>query len=250
MQPLLGGKTAIVTGAARGLGAAISIAFAREGANVVLNSRSDSRALEHTLKCISNLGGKAVASIGNVSDAKYVAAELVAAAKDEFGGVDILVNNAGIIRDKPINFLKESEWDEVLDTNLKGAFLCSKAVIKPMIIGGGGRIINISSITALSGRVGQTNYGASKAGLIGLTKSLAREVARYNILVNAAVVGVIETRMTKQIPPAALREILEMIPLGRMGTPDEVANACLFLASDMSSYVTGTTINISGGGYI
>lgn len=249
MEGMLQGKTAIVTGAARGIGAAIAKCYARQGANVVINSRSESASLRETIADIEAMGGRVIASIGDVSDAKY-ASRMVAEAIEQFGGVDVLVNNAGVIKDRPISFLKESEWDEVLNTNLKGAFLCSKAAIKPMLKAGAGRIINIASITALSGRPGQTNYGAAKAGLIGFTKSLAREVAGHNVLVNAAVVGVIDTRMTKQIPREVLKEISEMVPLGRIGTPDEVANVCLFLASEMSSYVTGTTINVSGGGYI
>ncbi|WP_310452583.1 3-oxoacyl-ACP reductase FabG [Sulfuritalea sp.] len=249
MGKMLAGSTAIVTGAARGIGAAIAGCFARHGANVVLNSRSDSTALKETLAQIERSGGKAITSIGDVADAGYVPS-LVATALEHFGTVDILVNNAGVIKDRPLTFLKESEWDEVINTNLKGAYLCSKAAIKPMLQKRAGRIINISSITALSGRPGQTNYGAAKAGLIGFTKSLAREFAGHNVLVNAVVVGVIDTRMTKQIPRDTLKEISKMVPLGRIGTPDEVANVCLFLASDMSSYVTGTTINVSGGGYI
>ncbi len=249
MEQMLAGKTAIVTGAARGIGAAIASCFARHGANVVLNSRSDSVALKETMAEIERQGGQVVASVGDVADSAYVPS-LVATAIARFGTVDILVNNAGVIKDRPLTFMKESEWDEVIDTNLKGAYLCSKAAIKPMLHKRAGRIINIASITALSGRPGQTSYGAAKAGLIGFTKSLAREAAGHNVLVNAAVVGVIDTRMTKQIPRETLKQISEMVPLGRIGTPDEVASVCLFLASDMSSYVTGTTINVSGGGYI
>jgi 3-oxoacyl-[acyl-carrier protein] reductase len=249
MQPMMKGKTAIVTGAARGIGAAIAKCFAEQGARVVLNSRSDSEALRNTLAEIQALGAEAITSIGDVSDTEY-AQKLVTQTIAAFDDVDVLVNNAGVIKDRPIAFMKESEWDEVIDTNLKGAFLCSKAAIKPMLKKRSGRIINIASITALSGRAGQTNYGAAKAGLIGFTRSLARESAAHNILVNAAVVGVIDTRMTKQIPRETLKEISEMVPLGRIGRPEEVASVCLFLASDMSSYVTGTTINVSGGGYI
>lgn len=249
MPQMLKGRTAIVTGASRGIGAAIAKCFAAQGANVVINGLTQSEALKETLEEVKALGVEAIASVGDVADNAYVQS-MVAEAVLAFGKVDVLVNNAGVIKDRPLSFMKESEWDAVVDTNLKGAFLCSKAAIKPMHKQRWGRIINIASITALSGRPGQTNYGAAKAGLIGFTKSLAREVAGQNILVNAAVVGVIDTRMTKQIPREILKEISEMVPLGRIGRPEEVANVCLFLASDMSSYVTGTTINVSGGGYI
>ena len=246
---MLKGKTAIVTGAARGIGAAIANCFAKNGANIVLNSRSGSDALYETAKNISKSGGIAHISIGDISDSAYVKT-MVKDALDVFGSIDILVNNAGVIKDRPLLFMKESEWDEVINTNLGGAFLCTKAALKSMMKQRWGRVINIASITALAGRPGQTNYGSAKAGLIGFTKSLAREVASHNVLVNAAVVGVIDTRMTRQIPRDTLKHISEMVPLGRIGRPEEVANVCLFLASDMSSYVTGTTINVSGGGYI
>lgn len=246
---MLAGKVALVTGAARGIGAAIAQCFAAQGAHLVLNSRSDSVALTETLAGIQALGASAFACVGDVADPD-VGQRMVAQALDEFDRVDVLVNNAGVIRDRPLPFMKEADWDEVLSTNLKGAFLCAKAALKPMLKQRAGRIINIASITALSGRPGQANYGAAKAGLIGFTKSLARETAARNVLVNAAVVGVIDTRMTRQIPRETLQEIAGMVPMGRLGRPDEVANVCLFLASDLSSYVTGTTINVSGGGYI
>jgi 3-oxoacyl-[acyl-carrier protein] reductase len=246
---MLNGKTAIVTGAARGIGAAIAACFAKNGAMLVLNSRSDSEALHDTADEIVRHGGKAHISIGDVTDSAYVQS-MVKDALEVFGTVDILVNNAGIIKDKPLLFMKESEWHDVINTNLSGAFLCTKAVLKPMMKQRLGRVINIASITALAGRPGQTNYASAKAGLIGMTKSLAREVASHNVLVNAVAVGVIDTRMTRQIPRDTLKQISEMVPLGRIGRPEEVAHVCLFLASDMSSYVTGTTINVSGGGYI
>ena len=249
MEAMMKGKTAIITGSARGIGAAIAICFAKNGANIVLNSRSNSDSLKETLQTVTGIGARAIVSVGDVGDAAYVKT-MVADAIAAFGSIDILVNNAGVIKDRPLCFMKESEWDDVIDTNLKGAFLCTKAAIKPMLNQKWGRIINISSITALSGRPGQTNYGAAKAGMIGFTKSLAREVAGNNVLVNAIVVGVIDTRMTKQIPRETLKEISEMVPLGRIGRPEEVATVCQFLASDMSSYVTGTAINVSGGGYI
>jgi 3-oxoacyl-[acyl-carrier protein] reductase len=246
---MLKGRTAIVTGAARGIGAAIANCFAQHGANVVLNSRSASDALRDAAASAESCGARVRISVGDVSNPDY-AQTMVRDAVQEFGAVDILVNNAGIIKDRPVLFMKTPDWDEVIETNLSGAFHCAKAALKPMIKQRWGRVINIASISALSGRPGQTNYGAAKAGLIGFTKSLAREVAGHNVLVNAAVVGVIDTRMTRQIPRDTLKEIADMVPLGRIGRPEEVANVCLFLASDLSSYVTGTTINVSGGGYI
>lgn len=248
-MPMLIGRVALVTGAARGIGAAIARCFAEQGAQLVLNSRTDSCALAETLAAVEALGARAITCTGDVGDAA-VAQRMVSVALEAFGRVDVLVNNAGAIRDRPLPFMKEADWDEVMSTNLKGAFLCSKAALRPMLKQRSGRIINIASITALAGRPGQTNYGAAKAGLIGFTKSLARETASNNVLVNAAVVGVIDTRMTRQIPRQTLSEIAGMVPMGRVGRPEEVANVCLFLASELSSYVTGTTINVSGGGYI
>lgn len=246
---LLEGKVALVTGAARGIGAAIAACFAAQGAHVVLNSRSDSAALAETLACIGQQGVRVMSCVGDVAD-PAVSQRMVNSAMESFGRVDVLVNNAGVIRDRPLTFMREADWDDVIATNLKGAFLCSKAALKPMLKQRAGRIINIASITALSGRPGQSNYGAAKAGLIGFTRSLACETAPHNVLVNAAVVGVIDTRMTRQIPRETLSTIAGMVPMGRIGRPEEVANVCLFLASELSSYVTGTTINVSGGGYI
>lgn len=247
--PLLAGKTAIVTGAARGIGAAIATAFASHGANVVLNSRTDNDALRETVKTIESAGGRTLTSVGDVVDPAY-AAEMIATANKQFGGVDILVNNAGVIRDAQLALMKREDWNAVLDVNLGGAFNCSKAALRPMMKQRSGRIINISSITALSGRPGQCNYGAAKAGLIGFTKSLAREAAPFNILANAVVVGVVDTRMTRQIPRETMANLTASVPLARVGRPEEVAGVCLFFASEMSSFVTGTTLNVSGGGYI
>jgi 3-oxoacyl-[acyl-carrier protein] reductase len=244
------GKTAIVTGAARGIGQATARAMLHAGANVVLNAREEHSAFKETLAELQAVNSARVAYvIGDISDPDCAPA-LAQTAKDRFGSIDVLVNNAGIIRDQGISFMQENDWDAVIRTNLKGAFLCCKAVTRQMVTQRSGRIINVSSITALSGRSGQTNYGAAKAGLIGLTKSLARELASKNVLVNALAVGVIETRMTKQIPRETLREVKAMVPMERVGRPEEVANTCLFLASDMSSYITGTIINVSGGAYI
>lgn len=247
---LLSGKTAIITGAARGIGKEIAKTMLSSGANVVLNAREAHSIFKETLDDMRMFDADRVDYvIGDVTDPDCATA-LAEKAKERFGRIDVLVNNAGIIRDKGIGFMQESDWDSVIDTNLKGAFLCCKAVTRQMVMQRSGRIINVSSITALSGRSGQTNYGAAKAGLIGLTKSLARELAPKNVLVNALAVGIIETRMTKQIPRDTLHKIKSMVPMERVGRPEEVASACLFLASDMSSYVAGITLNVSGGGYI
>lgn len=167
-----------------------------------------------------------------------------------FGRLDILVNNAGMTRDALMMMQSPDDWRAVIDTNLTGPFLCSKAMLRPMIRQKAGRIINISSVTAIAGRAGQGAYGAAKAGLNGMTRSLAREVASYGILVNAVIAGVIDTQMSRQIPRAELEEIKKRIPLQRFGQPDEIANACLFLASGMATFMTGSCINVTGGGYV
>ncbi|KIC07245.1 hypothetical protein RA19_24715 [Leisingera sp. ANG-M1] len=247
---LVDGRTVIVTGASRGIGQATARAMLISGANVVVNAREENAALEETTALLREIDEtRFEVSLGDITDPDY-APVMAALAKERFGSIDVLVNNAGIIRDQALGFMQEADWDAVMNTNLKGAFLCCKAVSRQMVAQRSGRIINVSSITALSGRPGQTNYGAAKAGLIGFTKSLARELAPKNVLVNALAVGVIDTRMTKQIPRDTLREIKSMVPMNRVGHPDEVANACLFLASDLSSYITGSTLNVSGGGYI
>lgn len=246
---MLEGKTAIVTGASRGIGAAIARSFLEHGANVMINCRSESKALAQITEELAPYGERVGYAVGDVSDKAFVAG-MVKQTQAKFDGLDILVNNAGTIRDKPISFMRDEEWDAVIETNLRGPYLCSKAAIKPMMRAKWGRIINIASISALAGRPGQTNYAAAKAGLIGFTKSLAREMAPHNVLANAVVVGVIETRMTKAIPRDTLNEIKELVPMGRVGQPHEVAGACLFLASDLSSYVTGSSLNVSGGGYM
>ncbi|WP_349368704.1 3-oxoacyl-ACP reductase family protein [Salinarimonas sp.] len=246
---MLEGRTAIVTGGSRGIGAAVVRRFLANGANVMLNCRTESKALSDLRDELSGRADRIEVAVGDVADAGFVAG-MVRQAQERFGTVDILVNNAGVTRDKQISFLKEEDWDAVLDTNLKGAFLCAKAVIKPMMRARWGRVINVSSVSGLTGRPGQSNYAAAKAGIVGFTKALAREVAPYNVLVNAVSVGVVETRMTKSMPRDIYAEIERSVPLGRVGQPDEVAGACLFLASDLSSYVTGSNLNVSGGGYM
>lgn len=242
-------QVALITGSSRGIGRAIACAFAARGCRIALNHTREGRDIAATCAALDDLGACYQVYRGSVADAAFVG-DMTSAVLAQWGRVDILVNNAGINRDRPAMLLAERDWDEVIDINLKGAFLCSKAVIKPMIQQRSGRIINISSLTAVAGREGQSNYGAAKAGLIGMTKSMARELGPYNVLVNALVVGLIDTLMTKRLPREMQADLKKMIPLGRIGEPAEVANVCLFLASELSTYITGSTINCSGGGYM
>ena len=246
---LLDGKTALITGASRGIGRAIAIEFARHGANLVLNASRASSFMDDTVEAVKKAGTAPVVSIGSV-DKKESALAMVQAAVQAFGRLDILVNNAGITHDKPLMMMREEEFDAVISVNLRGAFQCSREAVRQMMKQRSGRIIQISSISAISGRPGQCNYAASKAALIGFTKSLARELGKFNILVNALYVGVIDTDMTRKMPADARKEITARIPLGRAGTPQEVAGPCVFLGSDLSTFVNGTTINISGGSYV
>jgi len=242
-------KVAIITGSSRGIGRAIAFTFAKKGYCVALNHTKNGKDIEETCDQLAVMGANYRVFQGSVAEGTFVN-EMVKSVMSDWGKVDVLVNNAGINRDKPAMLLSEDDWDSVIDTNLKGAFLCSKAVIKPMIHQRSGRIINISSLTAVAGREGQSNYGAAKAGIIGMTKSMARELGPYNILVNAVVVGLIDTLMTKKISRSIHADLKKIIPLGRIGEPEEVANACLFLASELSTYITGSTINCTGGGYM
>lgn len=242
-------QVAIVTGSSRGIGRAISIAFAQRGCKLALNHTRKSRDIDQTCAELDAIGMQYRVFRGSVADAVFVT-NMTQSILAEWGRIDILVNNAGINRDKPAMLMSEMDWDEVVDINLKGAFLCSKEVIKTMIKQRSGRIINISSLTAVTGREGQVNYGASKSGLIGMTKSMARELGTYNILVNALIVGLIDTMMTKRLPRDLQADMRKIIPLGRIGQPAEIANVCLFLASELSTYITGSTINCSGGGYM
>ncbi len=240
------GRTAIVTGAARGIGRAICLELARRGCNIALNySRSADQAATLVSE-IAGLGRKAKAVAGSVADP--VAAEsMVAEVKAEFGGVDYLVNNAGITRDKLILRMTEKDWDEVLDTNLKGAFVFSKAVVPLMLKARFGSILNISSISGLTGIAGQANYSASKAGLIGLTKALAKEVASRNVTVNALALGMIATDMTDALPEEYRAKVRASVPLGRLGNVAEVASIAAFLLSDHARYITGQVIQVDGG---
>lgn len=243
---LLSGKTALVTGATRGIGKGIALKLANEGANIAftfVSSVEKAKAFEEELK---GLGIKAKSYQSNA--AEFAEAEkLIEDIVKEFGSVDVVVNNAGITRDNLMMRMTEQMWDEVMDTNLKSAFALTKAVQRPMMKARSGSIINITSVVGITGNAGQANYAASKAGMIGLTKSVAKELGSRNIRCNAVAPGFIETEMTDALPEETRKQWAEGIPLKRGGSPEDVANAVLFLASDMSSYVTGQTINVCGG---
>ncbi len=243
---LLKEKVAIVTGASRGLGKAAAIALAGAGAKVVVNYAGSSALAEETAAFIRSQGGEAMALQADVSNAEDVE-RLVSETLSKFGKVDILLNNAGITRDTLLLRMKEADWDAVLDTNLKGIFLTTKAVTKPMMKQRSGRIINLTSVVGLTGNAGQANYAAAKAGVIGFTKSCAKELASRGITVNAVAPGFIQTDMTDKLPAETKHQLLKEIPLGRLGVPEDVANIVVFLASEGASYITGQTINVDGG---
>jgi len=242
----LEGKVAVVTGASRGIGRAIALKLADEGAKVVVNYSGSQAKAEEVVAMIQENGGEAIAVQASVSQTEEVTALMDTAVKT-FGSLDILVNNAGITRDNLLMRMKEDEWDDVLNTNLKGVFLCTKAVTRQMMKQRAGRIINISSIVGVAGNAGQANYVAAKAGVIGLTKTTAKELASRNILVNAIAPGFIETEMTDQLPEELKQGMLTQIPLAKLGQPEDIAKAVAFLASDDANYMTGQTLNIDGG---
>ncbi|MFD2333123.1 3-oxoacyl-[acyl-carrier-protein] reductase [Cohnella sp. GCM10020058] len=245
----LSGKAALVTGASRGIGRAIAIALAEAGCDVAVNYAGSEAAARETADAIEALGRKAILVQANVGKAAEFDA-MVQRAIEAFGKLDILVNNAGITRDNLIMRMKEEEFDAVIETNLKGVFNGIKAVTRPMMKQRYGRIINISSVVGVLGNAGQANYVAAKAGVIGLTKSAARELASRGITVNAVAPGFIETDMTDKLPADLREAMLKDIPLGRMGTPEEIASSVLYLASDSASYMTGQTIHVDGGMYM
>ena len=239
-------KRVLVTGGTRGLGRAIAVNFAREGAWVAVNYSSDDSSALDTESELKRISPQSLTIKADVSSRTAVE-KMINDVLSTWEYVDILVNNAGIIRDKMLMFLNENDWDRVLDVNLKGTYLCSKAVIKPMIARKSGRIINMTSPSALSGRISQTNYAASKGGVISFTKALSREIARLGITVNAVCPGVIKTNMTEDLDEKTKNDFLKMIPMGRFGDPDDVARAVLFLASKKARYITGQVLVVDGG---
>ena len=240
------GRVAIVTGGGRGIGRAIAVRIAREGANVAISYRSNDAAAEETAKAVREAGTKCEVFKGNVASPGDVEA-LFKGVSDAFGRVDILVNNAGITRDNLMMRMKEDEFDDVLQTNLKGTYLCTRAALRPMVRARWGRIVSVSSVVGLVGNAGQANYAASKAGIIGFTKSVAREVAQRGITVNAVAPGYVETELTGTLPEDVKDRIKARVPMGRFGEAEEVAEVVAFLAGEDAGYVTGQTIAVDGG---
>ena len=239
-------KCALITGATRGIGKQIAITLAKQGYNIALNYRKENEELENTKKEIEKIGVQILAvkgDVANFEDSENFVKQVI----ERFGQIDVLVNNAGITKDMLLMRMKKEDFEQVIDTNLVGTFNVTKNVVPYMMKARSGRIINISSVVGISGNAGQTNYSASKAGIIGFTKSLAKEIASRNILVNAVAPGFIETNMTDVLKDDVKQEIAKNIPLKRMGTAQDVANVVKFLASDDSSYITGQVINVDGG---
>ena len=242
-------RTILVTGGSRGIGRAVCLAFADQGNHIYFNYASATEAAALTEKQVAAAGGRATGRRVNVASEKEVA-DFVGRALDDTGRIDVLVNNAVITRDGLIVRMKAADWDDVLNTNLKGAFHCIKAVSKAMIKQRSGRIINVSSVVGVSGNAGQANYVASKAGIIGLTKAVAKELAPRGITANVVAPGYIDTDMTAALNDRAKEMMVAQIPLGRAGTPEDIAAAVLFLASDQAAYITGQVLHVSGGMYM
>ena len=242
----LNGRVALVTGSSRGIGRAVALGLARQGAAVVVNYTGNAAAAEETAAAVRGTGARAMVVRADVAVQEQVDS-MVKSVLEEFGRLDILVNNAGVTRDNLLPRLREEDWDAVLNVNLKGAYNCSRAVMRPMLKAKWGRIINISSVVGLTGNPGQANYAASKAGLLGLTKSVARELGSRNITVNAVAPGYIETEMTALLPNENKNDLLSRVALGRLGKPDEVASVVAFLAGEEAGYITGQVIVVDGG---
>jgi 3-oxoacyl-[acyl-carrier protein] reductase len=242
----LTGKAALVSGGSRGIGKAIGLRLARQGADVAFSFRGNAEAAKATVDEIESIGTKALAIQGDVKDPAS-ADTVVKAALDAFGKIDILVNNAGVTRDDLIMRMSEDAWREVLETNLFGAFWMTKAVTRPMLKARSGRIVNITSVSGQAGQMGQANYSAAKAGLIGLTKATARELASRGITVNAVAPGFVLTELTKDLPEALQAELIARTPLGRFGTVEEIADSVAFLVSDEARYITGQVLAVDGG---
>jgi 3-oxoacyl-[acyl-carrier protein] reductase len=240
------GRVALVTGGGRGIGRALAVRLAEEGANLAISYRSNDAAAEETAEKVRGAGVEIELFKGDVSSPEDVEA-LFNGVSDTFGRVDILVNNAGITRDNLMMRMKEEEFDDVLRTNLKGTYLCTRAALRPMVRARWGRIVNVSSVVGLVGNAGQANYAASKAGIIGFTKSVAREVAQRGITVNAVAPGYVETELTGSLPEKVKEQIREQVPAGRFGEPEEVAEVIAFLVGEEAGYVTGQTIAVDGG---
>jgi 3-oxoacyl-[acyl-carrier protein] reductase len=244
-MPRLEGKVAVITGSARGIGFAIAQRFAEEGATVAIFDLSPQSVNEAAAK-LTQQGCQAAGFVVNVTDGEQVASALADVIKT-FGQIDILVNNAGITKDNIILKMREEEWDAVLNVNLKGAFLCTQKALRYLLKRPSGAIVNIASVIGLMGNIGQANYSASKGGLIAFTKSTAKEVASRNLRVNAVAPGFIETEMTAKLPEEVVKQYASVIPMNRMGSPRDVANVCVFLASDDAAYISGQVIQVDGG---
>ena len=243
---LLDDKTALITGASRGIGRAVAIELAKAGAKVAVNFAGNRAAAEEVVSLIEQAGGEAFLIQADVASSEAVDT-MVKAVMERFGKIDILVNNAGITRDNLIMRMKEADWDSVLDTNLKGVFNCTKSVSRIMMKQKFGRIVNMTSVIGVMGNAGQSNYAAAKAGVIGFSKSMAKELASRNITVNSVAPGFISTDMTAGLPDQVKVDLSSQIPLGRLGTPEDVAAAVLFFVSPAADYITGQTINVDGG---